>query len=88
MMFIIYRPCCLNVNVIQYSTRKTIKVHPFLLYLSENISSIPGIAVTNRSKLASMAYMKQASYSTCKGEDLYCSTRIINRMSTYKQELI
>ena len=89
-MFIIYRPCCLSVNVIQYSTRKIIKVHPLssFLYQKIHISLILGIAVKNRSKLADMPFMKKSRYSTCKGEDLYCSTKIVNRMSTYKQELL
>ena len=76
-------------NAIQYSIRKIIKV---LIELSnftlEDFFNSIGIALTNSSKLASMAYMKQSRYSTCKGEDLYCSSRIINRMSTYKQEFI
>lgn len=48
--------------------------------------SPPAIAVKNASVLRSMAYMKRDRYSACKGEQLYCATRISNRMSTYNQE--
>ena len=57
----------MNVNAIQYLTRKIIKVNSAVIWhQTKSISLIPAIAIKNRTTLLSMPYIKREKYSACK----------------------